>query len=288
MKPMTLDRLSDAYGIAPDMATVDYANAFLRTPFGHQLPLPRLPMYRRWIHNKLPRAIPMDGVELHLPLSCAVALSDSELSAFETGGEMAATFVDTPSGSDVAIVMVVFGGAGGSTDITSPRVNATPMSLLASVRAPSDRWIDMFGLMDPPDGTVQPCANATSIIQGAVGVWTGVDSGFGTGGTATATATSVTASRTIGANDWLVMGTKNDGGAAAAGTGATQLHSSANGLGLFHSNGAPGAGSRSMQATFGGSVNWGAVIVALQAAGGGGGGGFFGRAYYDLGGVRNV
>lgn len=189
------------------------------------------------------------------------------------------TWSHTCTGSNLILYVGVFGDF---TDvITGATYNGVAMALVGSVRAPGDRFVYLFRLVGPSTGAnnVVVSASGSVVIAGQSVSYTGAAQSaqpdVNTTNTASATSPFNTSVTTTVDQDWAVLVTKNNKGAATPGTSTTQRESNANGLGMWDTNAAVSpAGSVTLSAVES-SADWGGVMEAFKPAGGGGGRGLF-------------
>lgn len=188
------------------------------------------------------------------------------------------TFSHTCSGADRILWVGAFGDE--NDNVSGITYNGVAMSRVGTaLESVSARRVYLYVLVGPATGAnnvvITTSVTVDALAGHAVSHTGATQSGQpDSSNTNTATAaTSVTGSTTVVAsNCWLVCVTRNELGAASAGTGTTQRVSSANGLGMFDSNATVGTGSQSLQATFGSATEWGIVIASFSPSVGGEGG----------------
>lgn len=201
------------------------------------------------------------------------------------GASTSLTFSHACSGSDRLLIVIVAGDSfGGADDVTGVTYGGVPMELVGK-RAPaaSNRWNYLYLLENPASGANNVVVSASSthyLLAGAASytgaAQTGQPDASTTndgGGSVTSLTTSVTV---VAADSWLVCGenayTGNNPPAAGTGTTRRTFDAPFGGWGLFDSNGAVAAGSRSLQTTRPESVNTITHVMASIAPAGGGGG----------------
>lgn len=183
------------------------------------------------------------------------------------------TWSHTCTGSNLALVVGTLGDLT-SDLITGVTYNAVAMTKLGVIKIPADRFMTLWGLINPSTGAhnIVATASSSSVIGGVSASYTGVTSFEtpATTNTAASPATTVTGTfTTTNANDWtFCVGGDDNGITPAAGTGTTSRVSSATSdIGLFDSNAALAAGSHTL-ITNGGAANWGIVMAAMVPSGG--------------------
>lgn len=181
------------------------------------------------------------------------------------------TWSHTCTGSNLALVVAVFGDLT-SDLVTGATYNGVAMTKLGSTQVPADRFIYLFGLLNPATGANNVVVSASSSIRldGVSASYTGV-SAFETAVTSTAAspATSLTLTATTGvANCWLVANFKQDLGTSTAGTGTTIRVDSTHGMNIADSNGALTQASHSLIENLAGGENWGGIMAAMEPSGG--------------------
>lgn len=179
----------------------------------------------------------------------------------------------TVSGSDRALVVGLFADIG-TDHIFSVRWNGNLMTQIDKEIATADRYTYLYLMVAPDTGTHKIRIDgdgAMMAIQGMGVSYTGVQQTSQPDSFAkanSASATSIAPSVTVVATSWLVMVARTQAD-PSAGTGATERGSSANGIGMYDSNGTVAAGTRSIQAT-GPSNPWSGITLALNPSVAGG------------------
>lgn len=193
----------------------------------------------------------------------------------------------TVTGSNPYIVVGTIGDLT-SDLITGVTDDTIAMSKLGVIQVPTDRFLTLWGLLNPTAGTKQIVVTASSsiFIAGASASYTGV-SGVETGtttNTAASPATSVTGTKTtVALNAWtFACFAEDNGGTISAGSGTVSRGtSSGTPLNLMDSNSDLSIGAHTLQGT-GPAANWGVVIASLAPFVSTGGSGQLGRRVYVL------
>lgn len=187
------------------------------------------------------------------------------------------TWSHTVTGSNPILFVGVFGDlvsgdptCGLITGVTYNGVSLTQIPTNSPVFTPSDRCGYLFYLAGPATGThdVVVSGFVLMVIAGVSASYTGAKQTGIPDSSAQNTATSAnditTTTTVVAANSWTILYERNTFGAATAGTGSTQRVSSANGIGLFDSNGPLAAGAQSQQVqTVGHTPNWGTIMASF-------------------------
>ncbi len=181
------------------------------------------------------------------------------------------SFNHTCSGSDRYLVVVAFGDVAGVFPDVTATYNSVSMTELGRANTPTDRWMALFGLINPTSGThavlvTQNLVGSTATGGSAVS-YTGVlqsgqpdSSNSGTGSSTTSFPLSTTVMAT---GCWLVLGTKSTSGTISGGSGTTARLIATDDLSLLDSNGTVLTGSQTLTANSTASDNFGGVIVSL-------------------------
>ncbi len=211
-----------------------------------------------------------------------------------TGGStFTLTYSHTCTGSNrILFVSAATVEDAGGTPVTITGVTYNGVALTqigtysAETPAPSAQMSSLWYLIAPATGAnnvaISSSVNVFAII-GASASYTGAaQSGQPDAFTVATPANTASFSQSatvVATGCWLMAGSKNDGGAASAGSGTTARVNAATGISMMDSNGTVSTGSQSLVTTFGGSVNWVGLIASFKPVAAGGG--FFGRPYYD-------
>jgi hypothetical protein len=179
----------------------------------------------------------------------------------------------TCTGSNLCLIVATVGDL--TTDkITGVTYNGVAMTKLASVQTPVDRWLTLWGLVNPASGahTVTVTASSSTFMEGGSASYIGVGSIEGNiaqTNTATAGSASVTGTiTTSAANCWTVAGFRNDDGAASAGAGTTLRGNFGDtALAIMDSNAALAAGSHTLTANEVNNPSWAVIIASLAPSG---------------------
>src|SRR5580765_6348999 len=206
----------------------------------------------------------------------AIALDTSVDGGITVAAGATLSWSHTCTGSDLCLLVACFGGGlsgnTGNDDITGVDYNGSALTNLGKVQTPSDRYVYLWGLLNPSTGshtvTVTNSDVADAVIAGQSVSYTGVkQSGLpdqattNTGSSQTTFSLGVLVLST--ANCWLVAAGKNTVGLASAGSNTTARQSTASGLGTFDSNGVVSTGTlKHLDATIGSAANWGGVTVS--------------------------
>lgn len=196
-----------------------------------------------------------------------IALDTSSASTLKSG--VTTSWSHTCTGSNLALLIGFFGD---TTDIvTGVTYGGISLTLIDKKQVPGDRFIYLYGLLNPATGSnsVVVTASGSIFMDGIAASYTGVkQSGLPDAETtaSASSANSLTTSLTTATDlAWTVLFSKTSGGDPTAGTGAT-VRQHENGVGFFDSNGTiTPAGPTSMQVT-GSNVNFATVMAAIAPA----------------------
>lgn len=221
------------------------------------------------------QSIPFPGPGMPAAAAATIAYDASANGGFGIG-VTSRTWSHTTSGSN----RILFVGAFGDTLISDPTcagitgatyngVSMTQMPTVSPSGVPGDRCIYLFYLIAPATGAnnVVVSAGSSIVIGGMSASYTGAkQSGVpdaSAANTQSNTATFTASVTVVAANSWTFLYAKNNFDAPGAGTGST-LRQSADGQGIFDSNGPLSAGSQSMSATSASSTSdWAGIMVSF-------------------------
>lgn len=203
-----------------------------------------------------------------LPCSAFAAITAGTPSDGKSAVSGALTYSYTVSGSNVFLVVTVFGP---TTDLCPSTItwNGTTLNLLG--KQTGNRWEYMYGApVSAATGNVVIACTGSDLAVSYAEEYDGVLSGTGASGANTGSATGAStfaiATTTIADNSWVVASDRASGGTTAAGSGTTLRYATvadAN-FALLDSGGAvTPAGSKTLNASNGGSVNWQGIEIIL-------------------------
>lgn len=261
-------QFADQHGIAVDVRSWLYADAWLRGPAQRQypgLPVPALPFYYREV-----KRAPYGEPGLYLPLSCAIAFD------FDSGGAVTATSWSHTMSATAGGVLIVgaFDDTGGSNLLTAVNWNTSEgLTKIAQVQEPSGRWVSLWYLLNPTSGVHNVSLTTTAgSFKGSAISLTGV-AALDVSGTGTqAAGVTVSDNITVAANAWIASVVKESFAGSPTWTNATERSNTvASGLHMADSNAAL-TGSQTTTFSWSGSTTAAIVSASFTVSGGGGGG----------------
>lgn len=189
------------------------------------------------------------------------------------GGSASHTFAVNATGGDFLVVGAFHNGT--TEDSMAATYNGVSMTEVnAGIGAAGVGYVKLFYLANPTSGSNNVVISKTgnAFIAGMTSLYSGVNStgqpDAQTTNSATGTTGITTNLTTIANNCWTILWSANSAGLPVAGTGSTVRQASANGYGLFDSNGpVTPAGSYNMQIT-GASANWRTIMASFSPSGG--------------------
>lgn len=178
--------------------------------------------------------------------------------------------VTVTAGSNRLAVVEAYGGGASTDTLTGCTLAGAPMTLIASVQAPSDLWVHALYLKNPTVGantlTCTWSAITGSSLAGVFHEYTGVDQTTPIDASATfasASATTIQAAvTTTRTNTWTVLTARSYGG-ATAGLGSTAVGSCC-GMSVFDFGPHAATGVQTMEATYPSPSLYGAIIFAIN------------------------
>lgn len=185
----------------------------------------------------------------------------------------------TVSSNANRLLLIDIFGDNSSDKVLTVTYGLAAMSQTEVVQVPSDRFIYTYGLLAPASGSnnLVITVSADCLIQAYATEYFGVEtSGFPDShahGTASSASAVSAADTVVGTGAWIHGFHRENSGATDTWTGMTQMLDESQGLHVADTNGTVSAGSNTITATTGGSLNHGLVLTAFIPVGGGGGGG---------------
>lgn len=198
-----------------------------------------------------------------------IAFDSSAVGALVNPGTSSTWAHTVGAGANPILFVGVFGDVATTGKISGVTYNGVAMTLIGSVRAPSDRWVYLFYLVNPTTGTnnVVVSASASIAIQGMSSSFTGVNqTGQPDASTTNTTGASVShligTLTTVAANCWTVAIYKSMATVVAAGTGTARQNQ--NSTLIFDSNGPIGTpGSSTLQGNSNSNSNQAIVMASF-------------------------